>query len=190
VTQRIGQTRSFFEESGALARELGNERGYAVAVVDLGGLALIEGDYARARELSELGLRLHREQDSRDGEAISLLNLGFAALEEGAVGEARKQLEESRERFLELGFTEYLAFCLEGLAGLAAVSGAPLEAARLLGRAEALREAADASLGPFERRLHQRTLAAVHEHLDDAAMAEAWREGRADADQVLAGATH
>jgi predicted ATPase/class 3 adenylate cyclase len=192
VSQERGsyeRARGFFEESGTLARELGNERGYAVAVVNLGGLALIEGDYARARELSELGLRLHREQDSRDGEAISLLNLGFAALEEGATDEARKQLEDSCERFLELGFTEYLAFCVEGLAGVAAVSGAPEEAARLLGRAEALREEADASLGPFERRLHERTLAAVHEHLDDVALAEAWREGRAEADQAATAAT-
>ncbi|MGI8479156.1 MAG: ATP-binding protein [Gaiellaceae bacterium] len=191
VSQERGayeRARGFFDESGTLALELGNERGYAVAVVNLGGLALIEGDYARAREFSELGLRLHREQDSRDGEAISLLNLGFAALEEGATGEARTQLEKSCELFWELGFTEYLAFCLEGLAGLAAVSGAPVEAARLLGYAEALREAADASLGPFERRLHERTLAAVHEHLDAATLAEAWREGRADADQAAAAA--
>jgi predicted ATPase/class 3 adenylate cyclase len=192
VSQERGayeRARGFFDESGTLARELGNERGYAVAVVNLGGLALIEGDYAGARELSELGLRLHREHHSRDGEAISLLNLGFAALEEGAAGEARKQLEESCELFRELGFTEYHAFSLEGLAGVAALSGAPVEAARLLGHAEALREAADASLGPFERRLHKRTLAAVHERLDATALAEAWREGRADADRAAAAAT-
>ena len=192
VSQERGayeRARGYFDESGALARELGNERGYAVAVVNLGGLALIEGDYMRARELSELGLRLHRGHDSRDGEAISRLNLGFAALEEGAAGEARKQLEESCELFRELGFTEYHSFALEGLAGLAAVSGAPAEAARLLGRAEALREAADASLGPFERRLHETTLAAVHEHLDASALAEAWREGRANADEAARAAT-
>ena len=193
VSQERGayeRARAFFEESGTLARELGNERGYAVSVVNLGGLALIEADYARARELSELGLRLHREHHSRDGEAISRLNLGFAALEEGDASEARKQLEESSELFRELGFTEYLAFALEGLAGLAAASDAPVEAARLLGRAEALREAAAASLGPFERRLHETTLAAVQEHLDAAALAEAWREGRADADQAAEEATH
>ena len=187
VSQERGaydRARGFFDESGALARELGNERSYAVAVVNLGGLALIEGDYVRAREFSELGLRLHREQDSRDGEAISLLNLGFAALEEGAVDDARKHLEESRELFRELGFTEYLGFALEGLAGLAAAS-APLEAARLLGHAEALREAADASLGPFERRLHERTVATVNEHLDAAGLAEAWGEGRANADKSV-----
>jgi hypothetical protein len=192
VSQERGsyeRARGFFEESGTLARELGNERGYAVAVVNLGGLALIESDYARARELSERGLRLHREHSSRDGEAISRLNLGFAALEEGDASEARKQLEESSELFRELGFTEYLAFALEGLAGLAAASDAPTEAARLLGCAEALREAAAASLGPFERRLHEKTLAAVQEHPDAAALAEAWREGRADADQAAEEAT-
>jgi predicted ATPase/class 3 adenylate cyclase len=186
VSQERGayeRARGFFEESGTLARELGNEHGYAVAVVNLGGLALIEGDYARARELSELGLLLHREQDSRDGEAISLLNLGFAALEEGCAGEAKERLEESRRLFRELGFTEYLAFCLEGLAGVAAVSDAPLEAAQHLGGAEVLREAADASLGPFERGLHERTLAVVMEQLDEVALAKAWTEGRAGADQ-------
>ena len=139
---------------------------------------MIEGDYGRARELSELGLRLHREHDSRDGEAISLLNLGFAALEEGAVDGAREHLEMSCRLFRELGFTEYHSFALEGLAGVAAASSAHLEAARLLGRAEALREVADASLGPFERRLHEATVAKVQEHLDPALLAEAWREGR------------
>jgi len=189
VSQERGayeRARDFFEESGALAQELGNERGYAVAVVNLGGLALIEADYARARQLSDLGRRLHREHDSHDGEAIALLNLGFAALEEGATNEARNWLEDSCERFRELGFTEYLAFCLEGLAAVAALSGAPGEAARLLGCAEGLREAADASLGPYERRLHKRTLAAIHQHLDESALAEAWREGRADAKQPAA----
>ena len=185
VSQERGayeQARGFFDESGTLARELGSERGYAVAVVNLGGLALIEGDRGRARELSELGLRLHREHDSPDGEAISLLNLGFAALEEGAVDEAREHLDKSCQLFRELGFTEYHSFALEGLAGVAAASGAHPEAARLLGRAEALREVADASLGPFERRLHEATVAEVQEHVDPAILAEAWREGRADAE--------
>ncbi len=191
VSQERGaydRARDFFEESGALARELGNERSSGVTVVNLGGLALIEGEYARAREFSELGLRLHREQGSRDGEAISLLNLGFAALEEGAVDEARKRLEESRDLFRELGFTEYLSFALEGLAALAA-DGEPLEAARLLGHAEALRDVPDASLGPFERRLHERTLATVHEHLDAASFSKAWGEGRARADKSREAAT-
>ena len=177
------RARRFFEESGDLARDVGNERGYAVAVVNLGGLALIEGDYPRAREFSELGLRLHRDDDSHDGEAISLLNLGFAALEEGSVGEARKHLEQSCELLRELGFTEYHAFALEGLAALAVASGAPQDAARTLGRAEALLELADASLGRFERRLHETTLASIREQLDAPALAEAWSEGRADADR-------
>ncbi len=185
VSQERGayeRARGYFEESGDLARDLGHDRGYAVAIVNLGGLALIEGDHARARELSELGLRLHREQHSRDGEAISLLNLGFAALEEGDTREAGQLLEESTELFRELGFTEYLAFAAEGLAGVAAADGSPMDAARLLGRAEALREAVDASLGPFERRLHDRTMTAVRGSLDATALTEAWSEGRAEAD--------
>jgi tetratricopeptide (TPR) repeat protein len=185
VSQERGayeRARCFFEESGELARELGNERGYAVAVVNLGGLALIERDYARAREFSELGLQLHRQHDSRDGEAISLLNLGFAAFQEGAVDEARRQFEDSCKLFRELGFTEYHALALEGLAGVAAVSGTSAEAASLLGRSEAMREATGASLGPFERGLHERTLATIREHLDAAEVNEAWSEGRAQAD--------
>ncbi len=52
---------------------------------------------------------------------------------EGATGEEAPA--KSCELFRELGFTEYHSFALEGLAGLAAASNAPLEAARLLGRA-------------------------------------------------------
>ena len=158
----------------------GTSEATRVAVVNLGGLALIEGDYARAREFSELGLRLHREQDSRDGEAISLLNLGFAALEEGAVDEAKQHLEQSRDSFVSSASPSTSSFALEGLAGVAA-AGAPSRG----GSTPRARRGATGRAGrvawPVRARLHEKTLATVREHLDAEVLTEAWDEGRARA---------
>jgi hypothetical protein len=73
----------------------------------------------------------------------------------------------------------YTAYCLEGLAGVAAVRGEAARAARLFGAAEALRERVGAPLTPTERSLYEGLLAAVLAGLDPHAFAEVWADGRA-----------
>jgi hypothetical protein len=72
-----------------------------------------------------------------------------------------------------------VAECLEGMAGLAGVQGRPAQAARLLGAANALREAIAAPHPPVERGEHERLVAAVRAQLDEAEFASAWAEGQA-----------
>ena len=169
---------SYFEQSGALAAEVGNERGVGVSLVNLGGLALIEGDYEAARRLSEEALSVHTRAQGEDGVAISQLNLGFAALEQGRYPAALEHLERALDLFDELGFREYAAFCLEGLAALESLSEKPARAAQLLGAAAAACEETGASFGPYERRLHERTVSAVRARLGEQGVAAAWAAGR------------
>jgi hypothetical protein len=58
------------------------------------------------------------------------------------------------------------------------VQGRPAHAARLLGAAEALREAIIAPLPPVERGDHNRQVAAIRAQLDEAAFASAWASGQ------------
>ncbi len=176
------RAQAHFEESGALAREVGNERGIAVALVNLGGLALIQEDFEQAREACEESLELHRRNQSEDGIAISLLNLGFAALGQGRREAARALLEESAGLFRKLGFREYVSYSLEGLAAIAVAAGDAGGAAGLLGEAAELREATGASLGPFEKRLHDGTVGAVSAELGEASLDTAGRRATGAAD--------
>jgi non-specific serine/threonine protein kinase len=69
--------------------------------------------------------------------------------------------------------------CLDGLAGVAAAQARPARAARLLGAAEALREAIGAPTPPAGRAAHEREVAALRAALDGEAYAAAWADGRA-----------
>lgn len=57
--------------------------------------------------------------------------------------------------------------------------GAQADAARLLSRADTLREEIGAGLPPFFARVNEEALTAIRAQLDDDALAEAWEEGQA-----------
>jgi DNA-binding CsgD family transcriptional regulator len=70
--------------------------------------------------------------------------------------------------------------CMEGLASLVAVQGGEMTwAARLLGAAEALREAIGVPIWPVDRPGYERLVADVRTNLGEKASAVAWAEGRA-----------
>ena len=77
----------------------------------------------------------------------------------------------------ELGDQHGLAECLEGLAGVAVAQGHLEHAARLLGAAEALREATGAPLSPRERVRYDRDVSIVRAGLGEAAFVAAWATG-------------
>ena len=101
------------------------------------------------------------------------------AHEQGDDGRATALYEESLALRRELGDKHGLAECLEGLAGVAVAQRQLEHAARLLGAAEALREATGAPLSPRERVRYDRDVSAVHAGLDEAAFAAAWATGKA-----------
>ena len=68
---------------------------------------------------------------------------------------------------------------LEGLAGVAAiVLRQPVRAVRLLGAAEALREALNMIRAPVEQPHHESVLAALRGQLSETELSEAWQAGR------------
>ena len=68
------------------ARELGDQRGIATSLSNLGVLAASQGDYAAARTLFEESLAILRQLDDPWGIAIALGNLGSVASEAGDLG--------------------------------------------------------------------------------------------------------
>ncbi len=175
-----------FEESLALYRGLDSARGIADAHSYLGWAAFFGGDYAQAAALGEESLALARELGEKEIVARSLTGLGFAALFRDDLAGATTRFREALALWRELGTEEFAGYCLLGLAGAAAAGGHPDRAARLLGAAEALREAVDAPLPPVARAQHERVVGIVRDHLDAATFMAAWEAGRAASEGVVA----
>jgi len=118
----------------------------------------------------------------------------MVALDEGDYGRAGVHLAESLALLRELGSRWQLAHTLEVVAGLAALAAGQvnaqprgLQAARLFGAAEALRETLGTPLLPIYQDHYQRRLASARTLINEATFAAAWAEGRAIAlEQAIA----
>jgi predicted ATPase/DNA-binding CsgD family transcriptional regulator/transcriptional regulator with XRE-family HTH domain len=208
-----------FEESRALACELGERLTVAESLTWLGTVRRRQRADADAVRLLQDGLAQHRALGDEWGAALALHNLGMVAANEGAFAQAVPFLEESLRHYRALGDVRSIAIaglvlgtCLtvagnleravgllrEGLAGLRAVAdqayllsglltlawlaawmGQPIRAARLLGAAEALREALDATLAPVNRNSQDQALDWIRPRLGAAELAAAVAAGRA-----------
>jgi predicted ATPase/DNA-binding SARP family transcriptional activator len=174
------------EEAVALAREVGDERISALAINNLGDLALTVGDLERAEPLFEESLHLLRARGDTANVARALFNLGAVALGLGRLDAARDRLSESVIHGREAGDKEDLAWCLEGFAALEAAEERGEHAAELLGAADTLLTEMGADFKPFERRLHEQTVARALELCGPDLFADALARGtRAPLDSVL-----
>ena len=127
-----------------------------------------------------------REMEHREGMAEPLAPSGRVEAARGDHALARVLYEDSLAMAREIDDQELIASGLAGLVSVAAVQGEPARAVRLWGNTDALREAIGASLQPIERADYDQALAAVRDHLGEAAFVSAWAQGRTmTAEQVL-----
>ena len=181
------------EEAGtALAqfRELGDIEGAAWSLISLGTVARYQGDAERASELLAESLALAEGIGFREGIAWCAEQLGLLAAVDGdpaAIALLRRSLglhAELRDRWR-------MSSVLEDLAAITLAHGGQdgaREAARLLGAAEALREAIGTVIAPCERLQHNQTTRAVQDALGDEAFDAELRRGRlAELDELTAG---
>jgi predicted ATPase/Tfp pilus assembly protein PilF len=188
------RARPLLEEAAALSRELDEKPVVARAINNLGDFALTAGEYARAETLFRESLVLLRELGDTSNVARSLFNLGAAALQLGRHAEALSRFRESIALSREMEDKEDLAWCLEGFAALAVAEGNPERAARLLGAAEGLLDAMAGEFKPFERLLHEGTVAATRSQLTrrsfDVARAEGESLGLSEAVEYALETSH
>ena len=78
----------------------------------------------------------------------------------------------------ELEEEEGIAYCLEGLAGVAGARGQAEHGAQLLGAAESLRERSGYPLPPAERERYQGYVTRARMQMDESLFVEAWARGR------------
>jgi tetratricopeptide (TPR) repeat protein len=208
ATARMGDyeaAQALYLESLSIARELGTQAIVVEALRVLGSNARERGDAEAAAAFYEERLALAREAGCAWAVAESLAALGLVARGRGEWLRARTLWSESLTLFQRQGNPRGVAECLEGLASLAALAGPDgtetgaqrrqggrreaergcgprfahaRRAARLLGAAEALREAAGAPIAPRYQGEYEAQVAAVRDRLPAAAFAAAWADGR------------
>ncbi len=172
------RAKDLYEEGLALSRDLGGAELLGAYLISLGDEYLLEGNLARATELNEEAAQLYRKRGRRGLLQIALDNLGWAALIRGDLQKAEALHEESLVLCRELGDKLTGLESIEGLSCVAGAGGAAERAARLLGAAEALREAAGYQQATRTRALREPYVTAARARTDEKAWTTVWEEGR------------
>jgi predicted ATPase/class 3 adenylate cyclase len=176
----VAAARTWFEEAHAIFCEKGDTGGIAGIMQSLGHVYRFEGEFARARALYERAIALGENVASgyRNPVDHALLNLGHLERLEGNRRQAGERYRQGLRGFAATRDRGGMAFCLEGMACLAADEGEAERAACLFGAAEALREEAEIPLPPVDRAGYMHALDTVRAALGEAAFAAAWATGR------------
>ena len=166
---------AIYEEAARYGQEAGDVIDtLPIVSFNLGYIALNQGDYEEAQAQFKRAV----EQFGRDhyGVARSLAALGSVAINQGHNEAAIATLQRSLEASREVVDKDDIAWAVQ-LLGVAWSPDDPLRAARLLGAAEAMREALGGRLEGLELKLHESALASIA-GLDVEAVADAWAAGR------------
>jgi hypothetical protein len=97
----------------------------------------------------------------------------------GHLDQAGQLIRESLRLSAEQDNQQGILNCLGALAGLAAMTGQPIRAARLFAVADRLRETIGVRMGVDDRREYERYLDSLRDQLTQATFEAAWSEGNA-----------
>ena len=170
---------ALLEEGLSLSRQLGHTLTTGWALNHLGHVAQLQGEYERAARLHEESLAPFDQIGPRhQGTVHAHQSLGETALAQGDAALATTHFVEALVLSRDLGDRAGMAWCLAGLAGVAAAGGQPERAAWLWGAAEALRQTIGVRAAPASRTTRERLIARAREQLGEAAFNAAWAEGQ------------
>jgi non-specific serine/threonine protein kinase len=173
----VEQAIPLYESALAVARELNDAEASSVVLWALSEVAYGRGDLGTAERLSEEALTLVRSVGDEFMLSLCHTTVGAIALARDETARAIVAYQEALELALGIEMDWVIASALAGFAAVATARGDHLAAARLLGAAEAMREASNQyRMANFYQ--HAQTTQAVHAALGEAAFAEAWDVGR------------
>jgi predicted ATPase/transcriptional regulator with XRE-family HTH domain len=159
-------------------RKVGHLGFLAIALGDMGTVALLNGDIARGESWSAEGLTLNRALGNRWFIANNLSDLGAVEQSRGDLAKAAQHYAESARALYEVGDTWFIAYPLAGLASIAVAHGHAESAARLLAKATALQEASGSPSWAAEQARDAQTAATARAMLGEAAFAQALKTGQ------------
>jgi non-specific serine/threonine protein kinase len=176
---RYADAAPLLEEARTVAEQLGHRSATAYILGHLAVVAYGQGDWPRAAAAADEALRCARVRDDTWAAGVALRCLALTACERGDFAGAAPHLVEALAVDLAQGNRETFAHDLASCAVLATGIGQLDLAARLLGAAEALREAVGSALALPERATYERAAITARDALGDETFAAAWAAGRA-----------
>jgi DNA-binding CsgD family transcriptional regulator len=183
----LAAARAASAESARLARETGMPMETAAAEIGLAGIAAYAGEWDEARAHLWEALALFRQLGDRYRFNATYSDLAHIERRAGNLAEAQRLYQQSIAVWQEFSQRAAIAHQLECFAFLARAQNQSIRAARLLGAAEALREAIGASMTTPEEAEYDREVTALHAQLEAETAAAQRAMGRAmTMDQAIA----
>ena len=178
---------SLYEESVALCRELGDPLELATSLNCLGRLAARQGDHAAARAHYQEALTITQQVGSKPGSACSLSGLADLARLKGDYATASSLYKESLAAWRDLNDAPESLKTLENLATMMIASGQSEPSVRILGAAQAVREAMSVPRSTHDTPDYDRQVSAARKALGEPRFAALWKDGQAmDSDTAIA----
>jgi non-specific serine/threonine protein kinase len=174
-----GQARARFEANLALARSIDEPELMISPLYNLGLVTWLRGEPAAATERFAEALALAREHGVPRFIPLILRGFASATLDLGDVTQAVALLRESLELARAHGNLPDAIDALEGLGRASAVTGRELQAARLYGAADGLRDEIAMPHTPIDAAFVASVLTSLQEALGAETYAAAWAAGRA-----------
>lgn len=167
------------QKSLAIKRALGDTRGVALELGNLGTIALQRREFTQARTYLEECLTLFREVESPRDMAVAFYNLGRAAVGHEDYVAAHQFLVERLRLCQQMQEMKFVPITLAVYAQVARAWGKASQGALLAGAYEALTTVVDTQfLEGEEQEDHHRNLAALRSLLGEEAFAAAYAQGQ------------
>jgi non-specific serine/threonine protein kinase len=175
----LAAARVHLEEALTLARSQGDKRQVAAALNALGQLRRVEGALHESEPMYAQALALAHEIGDRETTAIGLLNLAMVDVERGTTESARRRLVDVLRISDEIGSKPAGQSVVEVCAGMAALQGDWLRAARFFGAAEKQTSYTGISRDPADDAYLRPLIERARRTSGDDAFASAEQAGRA-----------
>jgi non-specific serine/threonine protein kinase len=159
ATGDVDRGRAFLEKSLALARHRGDSRGMYLAQAGLGRLEHLLGDSQSAAEMLEQSLALARAEGDLFAAGGMLHDLGDVALDQRALRRSRTRYVEAASIAARIGHDQLLAYCLAGIAAVAALGQDVEHAGRLWAVLGAFEESTGRSVATDDRARYEKLVA-------------------------------
>jgi len=144
----------------------------------LGDLARCESNYEEAGRLYEESLQLLQTIRDKDEIPSLLHNIGYVETQRQNYSKALSSFRNALIIHLETGNQAGIAECLVGMADVSILQSQSERGARLLGKAEAMRESVNATLWPANQIEYERIISNLHNSMEETAITNAWAVGR------------
>ncbi|HWE62484.1 MAG TPA: tetratricopeptide repeat protein, partial [Chloroflexota bacterium] len=172
------RARTLYEESLAV-ETTGDARIRARVLNNLGVLAQIQGDFARALAIYEQCRQMWRDLGDTWSVATILVNIGDAA---SALGEGERAGDCYRQSLImrrDLGDRDGVRWTLQSMGYLAHRQGEDERAARVLAAAAVLAVQLGSNLAVYEQGHHDQNIEQIRDSLGEPAFATNWAQGQA-----------